>query len=257
MTTAGVDHCAEQDHGCEQLCLNTGESFVCQCSEGFLINEDLKTCSSESASTLLLQGKGSQQAWKTRRLQRTAGRSPRFPLPRGGRGAVHWGLHAFPGRGRRITGTSFPSSGPGGLADDLTWLLGLAGADYCLLSNHGCEYSCVNTDRSFACQCPEGHVLRSDGKTCASECSEVGRQAALGTGIRGWGALRDSSRVSALWVSLGPCERALRPLLVISALVLRPVLPSFLTTLPETAFSYFLSLPHSRFEADRAYFLAL
>lgn len=47
---------------------------------------------------------------------------------------------------------------------------GFTGADYCLLSDHGCEYSCVNTDKSFACQCPEGHVLRSDGKTCASKC---------------------------------------------------------------------------------------
>ena len=47
VTIAGVDHCAQQDHGCEQLCLNTEESFVCQCSEGFLINDDLKTCSSE------------------------------------------------------------------------------------------------------------------------------------------------------------------------------------------------------------------
>jgi hypothetical protein len=50
---------------------------------------------------------------------------------------------------------------------------GFAGVDYCLLSNHGCEYSCINTDRSFACQCPEGHVLRSDGKTCASESQQV------------------------------------------------------------------------------------
>lgn len=47
---AGVDHCAEQDHGCEQLCLNTEDSFVCQCSEGFLINDDLKTCSRECPS---------------------------------------------------------------------------------------------------------------------------------------------------------------------------------------------------------------
>lgn len=45
-----MDHCAEQDHGCAQLCLNTGDSFVCQCSEGFVINEDLKTCSRESPS---------------------------------------------------------------------------------------------------------------------------------------------------------------------------------------------------------------
>lgn len=49
---AGVDHCAARDHGCEQLCLNTEESFVCQCSEGFLINEDLKTCSRESLASV-------------------------------------------------------------------------------------------------------------------------------------------------------------------------------------------------------------
>lgn len=50
VVAAGVDHCAEQDHGCEQLCLNTEDSFVCQCSEGFLINDDLKTCSRECPS---------------------------------------------------------------------------------------------------------------------------------------------------------------------------------------------------------------
>lgn len=62
VTVTGVDHCAQQDHGCEQLCLNTEESFVCQCSEGFLINDDLKTCSSESPFHLST-GKGSQQKW--------------------------------------------------------------------------------------------------------------------------------------------------------------------------------------------------
>ena len=50
VVAAGVDHCAEQDHGCEQLCLNTEDSFVCQCSEGFLINDDLKTCLRECPS---------------------------------------------------------------------------------------------------------------------------------------------------------------------------------------------------------------
>lgn len=61
--------------------------------------------------------------------------------------------------------------------------------DYCLLSHHGCEYSCVNTDRSFVCECPEGHVLRADGKTCARECGDVGR-GGPGTGGRGRGAPR-------------------------------------------------------------------
>lgn len=58
-------------------------------------------------------------------------------------------------------------------APGITRGFGFTGADYCLLSDHGCEYSCVNTDRSFACQCPEGHVLRSDGKTCASKSDHM------------------------------------------------------------------------------------
>lgn len=49
----GVDHCVESNHGCEQLCLNTGDSYVCQCSEGFVINEDLKTCSRKSCKNIL------------------------------------------------------------------------------------------------------------------------------------------------------------------------------------------------------------
>ena len=43
----GIDCSDGFNGGCEQLCLNTEDSFVCQCSEGFLINDDLKTCSRE------------------------------------------------------------------------------------------------------------------------------------------------------------------------------------------------------------------
>ena len=45
-----MDHCAESNHGCEHLCLNTDDSYVCQCFEGFVINEDLKTCTRKSSS---------------------------------------------------------------------------------------------------------------------------------------------------------------------------------------------------------------
>lgn len=75
--TAGVDHCAEQDHGCEQLCLNTETSYVCQCSEGFLINEDLKTCSRESGS---LRGEVCKGSEKCEDWQGVWGGST-FPLP--------------------------------------------------------------------------------------------------------------------------------------------------------------------------------
>lgn len=151
---AGVDHCA-QDHDCEQLCLNTEESFVCQCSEGFLINEDLKTCSSESP--LRLSGREGLET------------------PVGYAAPAEWQLgHGAPfllGVVSTTTSHPHPPSPVASLTGPRGPHLGLGfpGADYCLLSDHGCEYACVNTDRSFACQCPEGHVLRSDGKTCASE----------------------------------------------------------------------------------------
>lgn len=85
---------------------------------------------------------------------------------------------------------------------------GFAGVDYCLLSDHGCEYSCVNVDRSFACQCPEGHVLRSDGKTCASKCLKDKRdlhRCSVGAGV---GALPTCicACVSCLQALLGPNE---------------------------------------------------
>lgn len=51
---------------------------------------------------------------------------------------------------------------------------GFAGVDHCLLNDHGCQHACISTDTSFVCQCPEGHRLRGDGKTCASECSGAG-----------------------------------------------------------------------------------
>ncbi|KAF5915181.1 hypothetical protein HPG69_011644 [Diceros bicornis minor] len=179
VTNAGVDHCAEQDHGCEQLCLNTEESFVCQCSEGFLINEDLKTCSRKRFATGVKNVLTAEDGRLRSPPSSAPGRSWGCPL----------GTACLPWAGDKNDGHSVPiiGSSEASLTTSPGW------ADYCLLSDHGCEYSCVNTDRSFACQCPEGHVLRSDGKTCASECPEVRRQAGLGPGIHGWGTVTDGT----------------------------------------------------------------
>lgn len=77
----------------------------------------------------------------------------------------------------------------------------------------------------------------------------------MGIGIRGWGALRDSSYVSVFWVLLGLCERVLRFFLVILVLVLRFVFFSFFIIFFEIVFFYFFSLFYSCFEVDRVYFL--
>ena len=49
---------------------------------------------------------------------------------------------------------------------DRMYVLPSPGVDYCLLNDHGCEQLCVNRETSYSCQCTEGFVLQSDGKTC-------------------------------------------------------------------------------------------
>ena len=40
-------------------------------------------------------------------------------------------------------------------------------ADECSVSNGGCSHSCVNTEGSYKCECPDQElILTSDNKTC-------------------------------------------------------------------------------------------
>lgn len=45
--SSGEDVCQAIDHGCEHLCVNNGESYICKCLEGFRLAEDGKRCRSE------------------------------------------------------------------------------------------------------------------------------------------------------------------------------------------------------------------
>lgn len=41
------DLCKAIDHGCEHVCVNTDDSYICKCHDGFLLREDGKTCKSK------------------------------------------------------------------------------------------------------------------------------------------------------------------------------------------------------------------
>ncbi|OWK61465.1 Matrilin-2 [Lonchura striata] len=133
--TVGVDHCAESNHGCEQLCLNTGDSYVCQCSEGFVINEDLKTCSRVDHCALSDHG--------CEHLCVNGDRS--------------YTCQCFEGYRLRNDGKTCKRK------------------NVCKSVNHGCEHVCVNADNSYICKCHEGFILREDGKTCRRQdiCKSV------------------------------------------------------------------------------------
>ncbi|NWX40700.1 MATN2 protein, partial [Steatornis caripensis] len=130
-----LDHCAESNHGCEQLCLNTDGSYVCQCSEGFVINEDLKTCTRVDYCALSDHG--------CEHLCVNGDRS--------------YTCQCFEGYRLRNDGKTCKHK------------------DICSSVDHGCEHVCVNADESYICQCYEGFALRGDGKTCRSKdmCKSV------------------------------------------------------------------------------------
>ena len=39
-----IDECELDTDGCHQQCINTPGSFMCNCSDGYLLNEDGFTC---------------------------------------------------------------------------------------------------------------------------------------------------------------------------------------------------------------------
>lgn len=49
----GQDICKSVSHGCEHICVNEDESYVCKCHEGFLLREDGKTCRSKYSDSYL------------------------------------------------------------------------------------------------------------------------------------------------------------------------------------------------------------
>ena len=42
-------------------------------------------------------------------------------------------------------------------------------------SDNGCQYKCRNENGGFACDCPVGFQLQSDGKNCSSKLTDCGR----------------------------------------------------------------------------------
>ncbi|NXY58728.1 MATN2 protein, partial [Callaeas wilsoni] len=175
-TVAILDHCVESNHGCEQLCLNTGDSYVCQCSEGFVINEDLKTCtrvdhcalSDHGCEHLCVNGDRSYtcQCFEGYKLRNDGKTCKHKDIC----GSVHHGCEhvcvnadesyicqCYEGFSLREDGRTCRSK------------------DICKSVNHGCEHVCASAGDSFVCKCQEGFLLREDGKTCRSKdvCKSV------------------------------------------------------------------------------------
>ncbi|KAJ1149477.1 hypothetical protein NDU88_002284 [Pleurodeles waltl] len=46
----GLDICDLGNHGCQHICVSAADSYYCKCFEGYILNQDNKTCSEEAVS---------------------------------------------------------------------------------------------------------------------------------------------------------------------------------------------------------------
>ncbi|NXN77437.1 MATN4 protein, partial [Bombycilla garrulus] len=123
------DLCAVENHGCEQICVNTPGSYVCQCYEGYELDANGKSC--VVVDYCALDTHGCQHECVNTEDSYYCRCHPGFIL----------------NPDKRTCGKP----------------------DYCSLQDHGCEQECVNTDDSYFCRCQEGFRLNPDKKTCKNK----------------------------------------------------------------------------------------
>ncbi|XP_028927486.1 matrilin-3 [Ornithorhynchus anatinus] len=128
-TFCALDKCALGTHQCQHVCVSDGGgAHHCECSQGYILNEDKKTCSVHDECDLGTHG--CEHICVSDR-----------------RGAHHCECY----EGYSLN------------ADKKT----CSARDMCSLGTHECEHVCVSErNGSHHCGCYEGYVLNADKKTC-------------------------------------------------------------------------------------------
>ncbi|XP_035277227.1 matrilin-3-like isoform X10 [Anguilla anguilla] len=138
-TLCGLDSCA-LGHECEQICINSIDSYYCRCREDFVLNEDMKTCSKQSGS---------------RALRVTGHDSCAL-----GHDCEHICVND--------NGDYYCRCREGFVLNEDMRTCSKQSLDSCALG-HDCEHICVNNIDNYYCQCWEGFVLNEDMKTCSKQ----------------------------------------------------------------------------------------
>ncbi|XP_064195775.1 matrilin-3-like isoform X2 [Anguilla rostrata] len=129
-TLCGVDSCA-LGHDCEQICINSIDSYYCRCREDFVLNEDMKTCSKQSRDSCAL-----------------------------GHDCEHICVND--------NGDYYCRCREGFVLNEDMRTCSKQSRDSCALG-HDCEHICVNNIDDYYCRCWEGFVLNEDMKTCSKQ----------------------------------------------------------------------------------------
>ncbi|CAH8488553.1 unnamed protein product [Schistosoma margrebowiei] len=122
-----IDECKLGTHNCEQVCINTPGSYLCECHSGYKLNlTDRKSCHQVTCN-------------------------PRCTINQG-----------------FCSDDGICTCRPGFTGPDCS-----EDIDECKTGAHNCSQRCINTYGSFSCECYEGYESQSgDGLNCKSKCSE-------------------------------------------------------------------------------------
>ncbi|XP_013067334.2 tolloid-like protein 1 isoform X2 [Biomphalaria glabrata] len=201
MFTKEYDECSSDEHGCDQVCVNTLGSYTCACRDGYKLHADGKRC--EDACGGYLDSENGTI------------RSPSYPKLYPSNKNCIWKLVAPPGHRITVNFTHFDLEGhlpscqfdsvristpgdegdakvfgvfcghkfPAPITSDNNSLkiefnsdnsvqkTGFTAEYYtdkdeCSVNNGGCQHICRNNIGSFVCDCPEGFTLNDDLRSC-------------------------------------------------------------------------------------------
>uniref|UniRef100_A0A8C3PQE3 Matrilin-2 n=1 Tax=Calidris pygmaea TaxID=425635 RepID=A0A8C3PQE3_9CHAR len=173
---ADKDVCSSLSHGCEQLCVNTEDSYICKCHEKFILKEDGKTCRYKDVCNSV--DHGCEHICVNTDDSYICKCHEDFILREDGKTCRSKNICKTVSHGCEHvcvpTGDSYTCQCHEGFIlrrDRKT----CRNKDLCKSIDHGCEHVCISNNNSYSCQCHEGFVLRQDGKTCRNKdvCKSV------------------------------------------------------------------------------------
>uniref|UniRef100_A0A3B5LUP8 Matrilin 3b n=1 Tax=Xiphophorus couchianus TaxID=32473 RepID=A0A3B5LUP8_9TELE len=176
-TLCGLDPC-DQGHNCQHICVNSGDSYICKCRPGYILNPDKKTCSRADACT---QGHDCQHICVNTRDSYMCQCRTGYVLNTDKKTCSRMDSCSSEHNCQHIcvkSGDSYVCMCRKGYllnADNKT----CSRSDPCS-HGHDCQHICVNSDASYMCKCQVGYVLNPDKKTCSQEMrSEISEDACM------------------------------------------------------------------------------
>ena len=154
--------CDTDNGGCEQICINTIGNFHCNCSEGYLINDNGFSCDGEKASFIIVHSLSIPLII----LQILMNVYPVHVIPMQLVTTLMVALAVIVSMAilemafNVLVGTRII------IESDYCDKAIFTDIDECGLDNGGCDQDCTNTLGSFFCNCSEGYLLNENGLTC-------------------------------------------------------------------------------------------